>query len=234
VPTRWARRRRAFAHPTHRRSCESRNPYAAASQFGTLADGFCSNRRRWLWVPAFAGTTNGALPVRHCERKRSNPYSNEHAPVDCFVALLLANDDQPHHRIPAARIAPELLPPTPALTTEGAGNAGRWMRPQPRVQNKKSTRASHHGHTGNARHSPRNGFNGVLRALPGESGLFVTVACGNEFRKLDAGVEASGPHDFAVRLLRRSSAAPKRPPHPAPTSVTIAKRPSEGRDGASL
>src|SRR6478752_3045609 len=31
-----------------------------------------------------------------------------------------------------------------------------------------STRVSHHGHTGYTRHSPRNGFNGFLRALPGD------------------------------------------------------------------
>jgi transposase len=31
-----------------------------------------------------------------------------------------------------------------------------------------STRVSHHGHTGNTRHSPRNGFNGFLRALFGD------------------------------------------------------------------
>ncbi len=31
-----------------------------------------------------------------------------------------------------------------------------------------NTRVSHHGHTGNTRHSPRNGFNGFLRALPGD------------------------------------------------------------------
>ena len=31
-----------------------------------------------------------------------------------------------------------------------------------------STRVSHHGRTGNTRHSPRNGFNGFLRALPGD------------------------------------------------------------------
>ena len=31
-----------------------------------------------------------------------------------------------------------------------------------------NTRVSHHGHTGNTRHSPRNGFNGLLRALPGD------------------------------------------------------------------
>ena len=35
----------------------------------------------------------------------------------------------------------------------------------------KSTQASHHGHTGDIRHSPRNGFNGFLRGLPGEPGL---------------------------------------------------------------
>jgi hypothetical protein len=39
------------------------------------------------------------------------------------------------------------------------------MRPQPRVVG--SARVSHHGHTGETRHSPRNGFNGFLRALPG-------------------------------------------------------------------
>ena len=31
-----------------------------------------------------------------------------------------------------------------------------------------STQASHHGHAGNTRHSPRNGFNGLFRALPGD------------------------------------------------------------------
>jgi hypothetical protein len=33
----------------------SGNPYAAASRFGKVANGFCSNKRRWLWVPAFRG-----------------------------------------------------------------------------------------------------------------------------------------------------------------------------------
>jgi hypothetical protein len=47
------------------------------------------------------------------------------------------------------------------------------------------------------------------------TGLFVTVAC-EYFRKLDASAGASGPHDFAVRILRCSSKAHPRPPHPAP------------------
>jgi hypothetical protein len=31
-----------------------------------------------------------------------------------------------------------------------------------------STRVSHHGHSGITRHSPRNGFNSLFRALPGD------------------------------------------------------------------
>src|SRR5436190_14223878 len=47
--------------------------------------------------------------------------------------------------------------------------------PQSRVQKVKSTRGSHHRFTGAARHSPRNGFNGFLRDLPGDRAFFVTV-----------------------------------------------------------
>ena len=48
--------------------------------------------------------------------------------------------------------------------------------------------------------------------------------------QLDASVGASGPHDFAVRLstfVKHAAASTAS----RPTSVTIAKRPSEGRDG---
>jgi len=39
-----------------------------------------------------------------------------------------------------------------------------------------------------------------------------------DFRRLDASVGASEPHDFAVRITRCSSAAHQRPPHPVPRS----------------
>src|SRR4051794_17115270 len=58
-----------------------------------------------------------------------------------------------------------VLPFSCRLKAEGAANAGRWMRPQSRVQNEKVHEHGHHGHTGFARHSLRNGFNGFLRAL---------------------------------------------------------------------
>jgi hypothetical protein len=63
------------------------------------------------------------------------------------------------------------------------------------------------------------------------TGLFATVACSFR-RQLDASVGASGPHDFAVRVELHSSRASSRPSQPAPTFVTIAKRPSlEARAG---
>jgi hypothetical protein len=56
------------------------------------------------------------------------------------------------------------------------------------------------------------------------------------FRRLDAGIEASGPHDFAVRF-RHAFVFRTQSVHriPRPTSVTIAKRPSvEGHGTAGL
>ena len=54
----------------------------------------------------------------------------------------------------------------------------------------------------------RNGFNGFLRDLPGDR-LFCHRRLRILNRKLDASVEASGPHDFSVRqqnALVRSAA----------------------------
>jgi hypothetical protein len=82
-----------------------------------------------------------------------------------------------------------------------------------------------------------NGFNGFLRALPGEPGFFATVVpeklASQEF---DTSVGMSGPHDFAVRELRHSSFRRRpRPSHPASRFVTIAHTPLlPRRDGASF
>jgi hypothetical protein len=58
-----------------------------------------------------------------------------------------------------------------------------------------------------------------LRGVSGPLGLT------SPLRKLDASVEASGPHDFAVRKHVPSSEAPLASTASRPTSVTIAKRP---------
>jgi hypothetical protein len=66
------------------------------------------------------------------------------------------------------RVPREFYPERRAfIRSEGAGNAGRSMRPQPRVQ-KKAHECSHHGHTGNRPAFPAQWFYGVLRALPGD------------------------------------------------------------------
>jgi hypothetical protein len=76
----------------------------------------------------------------------------------------------------------------------------------------------------------RNGFNGFLRALLGDR-LVCHRRWWNCFRQLDAGIEASGPHDFAVREKRTSSSARSRPRIP-PRGRDDRDRPSLGRDGA--
>ncbi len=58
---------------------------------------------------------------------------------------------------------------------------------------------------------------------------------GSSPRELDISVGMSGPHDFAVRLARHSSKAPKRPPHPAPNVHDDRETPLEqGRDRDSI
>src|SRR5712672_1513178 len=53
-------------------------------------------------------------------------------------------------------------------------------------------------------------------------------------RRLDASVEASGPHDFAVRKPCAFVKAPPASTASHPASVTIAIRPSVGQDDANL
>ena len=107
----------------------------------------------------------------------------------------------------------------------------------------------------------RNGFNGFLRALPGDRACLppssADIGCLSPvgptcLRKLDASVRASGPHDFAVRSNRLSSARSaiahgfKEPALRSPRAqnaaasaasrpafVTIMIRPSVGWDGKS-
>jgi hypothetical protein len=80
---------------------------------------------------------------------------------------------------------------------------------------------------------PAQWFYGLLRALPGDRAFLSPSPAGNS-RRLDASVEASGPHDFAVRVgaVRHGHFHVHRIPHP--TSVTTAKRPSCGRETADI
>jgi hypothetical protein len=100
----------------------------------------------------------------------------------------------------AAHFARGLLLNSGPLPSEGAGNAGRPMRPPPRVrwQNAKSTRVGQV-----TPESP-----GIPRAMVLTASFVLSPATGlcchrhprNYFRELDASVGASGPHDFSVRF----------------------------------
>src|SRR5258708_17855998 len=63
-----------------RRPGERRDPYRVISLVGTVADAFGHNERRWLWVPALAGTTRGGVL-----RKRYSPSPS--LPRRDFLAL---------------------------------------------------------------------------------------------------------------------------------------------------
>jgi hypothetical protein len=73
---------------------------------------------------------------------------------------------------------------------------------------------SHHRFSRIIRHSLRDGFNGILRALPGEPGFLAPIAARFVSAKLDTSVGVPGPHDFAVRIGIARLARPTRPSHP--------------------
>ena len=114
----------------------------------------------------------------------------------------------------AARLARGLLSNFLALQSEGAGKAGCALHPRSRVQNAQTKRTRAYRFSGGIRLSLRSGLR-LIRALPGDQDLLVTVvsAC---WRELDANHEASGPHDFAVRLGIARLARRRVPPQPIP------------------
>src|SRR5271169_912025 len=107
------------------------------------------------------------------------------------------------------------------------------MHPQPRVQMIKAHERSHHRFTGSTRLSPRNGFNGFLRALPGVPGLLATVV-GRVTRRSDTSVGVSGPHDFAVRAGIARLATPFASIASRPNVRDVRNAPQAGRDDGDI
>jgi hypothetical protein len=84
---------------------------------------------------------------------------------------------------------------------KGAGNAGCPLHPQPVCKGSEHTVITTvaPGSPGIPAHS---GFNGFLRALPGDRLSCHRRRCdAKHHHQLDASVEASGPHDFVVRKI---------------------------------
>jgi hypothetical protein len=133
---------------------------------------------------------------------------------------------QPHLRIPAAQGARVVHL---SSAHRGRGECRVLGAPAASCAKVESTRVSHHGYTGSPGIPARNGFNGFLRALPGDRALLSPSSA-----DLSANLTpASRRQDHTTSPS--ASARPRqkrylRPSHPVPTSVTIAKRPSD-RDG---
>jgi hypothetical protein len=148
------------------------------------------------------------------------------------------DDDQPifkqqnshtRPRIPRRDHARTVPKPEALGTTEGVGNAGCWLHPQPRVENK-NTRVSHREDNRNHPAFPHaNGFNGFLRALSGDRAFLPPSPADRTADLMPASRHqdhTTSPSASAAPVLRNQGV--HRIPHP--TSVTIAKRPS-GRGG---
>jgi hypothetical protein len=84
---------------------------------------------------------------------------------------------------------------------EGAGNAGRPMRPIAACATIVVERTRVSQVTPESPGTPRAMVYGLYRALPGEPGFLATVTPEKlASQELDTSVGVSGPHDFAVRL----------------------------------
>jgi hypothetical protein len=80
-----------------------------------------------------------------------------------------------HTFAPPRRVAPEVVPVR--FAREGVGNAGCPMHPQPPVQ-QESTGVEAAGSPESPGIPARNGFNGVLRALPGDRAFLPPSSAG--------------------------------------------------------
>src|SRR5579872_4620057 len=82
---------------------------------------------------------------------------------------------------------------------EGAGNAGCFGHTRSLVcETKKHTSKVTTGIAGSTGIPCASGFNGFLRALPGDR-AFLSPSPADHLCRLDISVEMPGPHDFAVR-----------------------------------
>jgi hypothetical protein len=87
------------------------------------------------------------------------------------------------------------------------------MHPQPCVRKVKAHKSSHHRFTETFRHSLHDGFTAYTALFP-----VIGLYCHRRlavFARLDASVEASEPHGFAVRKACSRQARALRPSQPA-------------------
>ena len=167
-------------------------------------------------------------PTPPLRAQRSNPSRNERK-VDCFAALAMTCR---YDFAISPHVLREVLSVRSALPKEGAGNAGRPMRPQPgRAEKQAMPVVTVTTVTPEiTRHSPRNGFT-VSFALAPETGFLVSVGDNaHALHRISASgyqADTASPSASSALVSHAKASIASRP-----AAVTIACRPSVGRDGA--
>jgi hypothetical protein len=131
------------------------------------------------------------FPIQLSNSKRRHSFAISPQLCASFIVNFPPSEDQRAQGMPGARCARSLA-----------------------CKSESSTHASHHGHTGNTRHSPRNGLR-LISCSPRGPGSFAPVVPRDRLANLNTSVGVSGPHDFAVRFKRPRLTRHQRPPQPA-------------------
>ena len=141
-----------------------------------------------------------------------------------FQTALFADIRSRSRRALRARFARNVLP---SEVQKAQGMPGAQCA-RSLVCRKTNTRVSHHGHTGNHPAFPAQWFYGLLRALPGDHAL-LTPSPALLLADLTPALGRQN-HTTSPYAALRSSSAPTASTASRPASVTIASRPSVGRD----
>src|SRR5204863_1886704 len=165
------------------------------------------------------------LPPGHALTATSTASRSEASDVALMVATALRDDGR--HTLSFSRrdFGLSFAYSLAHLRREGAGKAGRRLRPQATVCNGRNNAHGFDRYSRDIPAFPAQWLYGFLRALPGERPVLPPSLHGT-YQQLDARVAAPGPHDFAVRcsvFVRCKHLTPQRPSQPAPRCVTIAR-----------
>ena len=175
--------------------------------------------RRLRPLPASGARLRFTLSLR---AERSNPWlGTGRSKMDCFAPLAMTakycfaiSSTPPRSRRRRASFAARFA----RLKLQRAqGMPGARCARGLACKNKKAYEYSHHGHTGVTRHSPRNGFNGFLRALPGDRALLPPSLADRSTNLMPAsGHQNHTTSPSASRAVRQKHH--RRPSHPVPRS----------------
>jgi hypothetical protein len=164
---------------------------------------------------AFAVVSNAETVRRNSERSRGRGDGNRLIPM----SKNRITHHRTHGRVFSRRVRARALRQPASRIERAQGRPGTGWHPWSACNKKARGRTT--GFSRNTRPSLRNGFNGLLRALPGDRAFLPpSFARLVGLCELSASVGAPGPHGLTVRMRASRLLPHPRPPHPASTFVT--------------